>query len=170
MKFSDAIENKKPVLVVNIGLPCSGKSTYTQKHYKNFTIISRDDIIEKFAAQEGMTYSEYFKFLDAEGHKKIDAIFDEKFLKALQSNKNIVIDKTNLSKKSRNILLSRSKLIKNYYKIANVFLVPMNTLLKRNEERKKTGKDISLEVFEKMQKSFIMPDLREFDEINTIYK
>ena len=51
---------------VLIGLPGSGKSTFRDKHIAanptiEFVTCSTDDLIEEFAAKEGITYDQAFK-------------------------------------------------------------------------------------------------------------
>lgn len=46
-----------------IGVPCSGKTTYRNKHYtsNDFFVISRDDLREDLKEKYGFNYDDFFK-------------------------------------------------------------------------------------------------------------
>ena len=91
----------------------------------------------------------------------------KQFNKAVKDGKNIVIDNTNVTKKSRQYYLDN--VTKNYKKIALIFEIPEKELLKRLRKRgKETGKVIPLKVIENMKKKYEPPTKGEFDEIKKI--
>jgi len=163
------MENQKaPILIMLVGLPGSGKSTWINKDlsefenlFGEFAVISTDNYIEEKAKQEGKTYSEVFtKYID-EATREMNVTI----AKAIRENKNIIWDQTNTTVKSRKGKLS--KIPNSYNKIAVVFHVPMETLKKRLEKRAaETGKIIPDHVMKSMNDSFEIPTKDEgFDDI-----
>ena len=136
-----------------IGTPCSGKSTYIDNILSDCEIISTDDIIEQIAKENNSTYSEMF----------------EKFKNAVSENKDIVIDRTNMTVKSRKRFLSN--LTKNYTKYAISFDVSKETIMERNDKRfKETGKHIPENVIDSMIKSFQQPTKEEGFDYTIVIK
>jgi len=107
-----------PKLVLLVGVPGSGKSTYVEEHMKGYTIVSRDALIME-AADPRLSYSEAWREAD---HQEIDRKLMTIFSTALKNGEDIVIDMTNMTKKGRRkfIIPARQK---NYYISAIVFLV-----------------------------------------------
>ncbi len=136
-------------MTILCGLPCSGKSTTAQR-YKDigFTIISRDDIVMELSGKE--KYDEAWKIVD---QNKVDKIEQQRFSQAIKENKNIVIDKTNLSRKNRRKYISA--LPDNYIVDCLIFATPYDEIMERNTQRE--GKTIPKSVYFDMMKSFCLP-------------
>jgi GTPase SAR1 family protein len=58
--INEDLGDKKRKIVVLVGPPSVGKSTWTQKNFPNAYIINRDDIVEKVASKYGWTYDDMF--------------------------------------------------------------------------------------------------------------
>jgi hypothetical protein len=52
--------DKKRKIVVLVGPPSVGKSTWTENNFPNAYVINRDDIVEKVASEYGWTYDDMF--------------------------------------------------------------------------------------------------------------
>lgn len=142
-------------LILMVGLPYSGKSTYVSELQKQgYTVISRDSIIESMYPDK--TYNEAYSEAD---QKVVSHELSVAINKARKDDK-VVIDMTNMTKKGRRKFLDQ---FPNHHKKAVVCLVDLETLMKRNNQR--LGKVISEDVIEKMVKSFYLPTYQEFDEI-----
>lgn len=158
------IDNNDPTLTLLCGLPCSGKSTYVNDSNilikeKNI-IISRDDILMNEAGT-----TDYQKAWSTVDHEKVNLILEETFIKAVHERKNIIIDMTNMSRKSRNKFTCRVPNI--YNKKCVIFATGLDVIEERNIRRnQQVKKFIPKEVFLNMQKSFTLPMYDEFDIID----
>ncbi len=107
-------------VVALIGLPASGKSTFFKNElapaYPNAVVISRDFFVEKLAKENNITYDEAFiKFED-----EISKQYKEHFANVRDVKPdNVIIDKTNLSSKTRDREFMFFK--DNGYKIVYIF-------------------------------------------------
>jgi predicted kinase len=152
-----------PTFLMLIGLPGSGKSHWTKNFLvsnPDYVVISSDDIIEEKCAEVNCTYSEGFeKFI---GYATSE--MKRRFKMAISEGKNIILDQTNMSKKSRSSKMQQ--LSDDYVTTAVVFIVPDNILkdrLKKREEE--TGKVIPPFVITTMARSYNAPTKDEFDKI-----
>jgi putative nucleotidyltransferase with HDIG domain len=151
-----------PKLYVFIGTPGSGKSTHLEKYYdKNTVVISRDSLVEEIG--RGETYNEMWKSLSDEEQKEIDIRLMKKFNAAIREKRNIVVDMTNMSKKSRRKWVSNAP---NHEKIAIFFMTSIETIMQRNKNR--IGKEIPNFVIQNMMKSFSFPSYDEFNIVSII--
>jgi predicted kinase len=146
-----------------IGPPAAGKSTYRKPYEsdRNYVILSTDDMIDQYAATEGISYSEAFNKLDL---KLLTQQMMEQFRAAIADERNIIVDRTNMTVKSRRRILANVP--KAYTKNAVVFQVPRPVLDARLTERaERTGKYIPESVVDDMIKRFEPPTQNEFDNI-----
>ncbi len=147
-------------VIVLVGLPASGKSTWKANIRGEWTHIGRDDILE--ANTIGNYYSEKWKNAN---QKEIDKLLQLNFNKVKEYGfSKVIVDMTHMSKKSRRKSLSHFGA--EYKKKCVVFLTDLQTLSERNNNRE--GKVIPQEVIEKMMRSFYLPTYEEFDEIEFI--
>lgn len=148
-----------PEAIFLIGIPTSGKSTFSNNpKYSKYVRVSSDDILQEIAKERQQSYNAIF-----EGNIRFAQIAMMKVLrKAIEEDKSIIIDQTNLTKKSRR---EKIKLIPQHYKKTAVyFVIPLETALKRNTQR--PGKVIPPEVLERMLKQYQLPTLEEgFDQV-----
>lgn len=156
----------KPLCYILIGPSCSGKTTYVSSiDTKNFEIISRDSIVldtySKISNTKNFNYNTAFKNVD---HVLVDKELNTKLSNSIKNQKNIIIDMTNCSYKSRRKILS--KLTKNYIAIAKVFVESSENILKRNKFE--NGKNISEFVIFDMFNRFTLPTYDEFDKIEFV--
>lgn len=144
-------------LIMLIGLPASGKTSYAQEMKKRYgeelEIISSDAIRkELFGSEEEQKYN--------------DKVFNEVFhrtKKSILKNKITIIDSTNLSRKRRIAFL---KQFNNCQKRATVFAIPFEVCCERNNSRERIVPQCAMD---RMFKSFQPPAYEEgFNEINII--
>ena len=173
---------KTSEIIILIGPPCIGKSTwiYENLNRTRYDIINRDVLVEEIAVKNGLSYDEMFSNFSKtkELQKEVDHKLNENFQNLVRNKKNIVIDMTNMSSKSRAKFIQPLKNHPDYKKIAVLFLFEefsMNELIKlseiRNDSLKENGKSktIPRPVYEKMISMFMEPSKEEgFDEIRIV--
>ena len=123
----------KSKVILLVGPPLSGKDTYLRsKDFSDFVIISRDDIL--MSLHNTNDYSDAFNQVD---QKLVDKLLNQKIQDCIDNKKNVIINMTNLSKKSRNRHLCKFPNI-DYEKIAIVFpKLNLCDYINRNDNRKK---------------------------------
>lgn len=153
---------ENPTVTMLVGPPASGKSTWVSKHGKGQVVISRDDIVDKYAKKHGISYNETFSDKDIQNNVNKD--LENHIVKTLKSGKSFIVDMTNMSKMSRKRMLDRVP--ENYTKKAVVFNVSRKELEKRLMNREKeTGKHIPPHVIDNMLARYEKPTKGEFDVI-----
>lgn len=148
-------------LVMLVGCPASGKSTYIKTLFpllKDAVVMSFDSIIESFAEKDGTDYATAFNAHAQEA----GTIYDQCFKEALATDKDIIIDKTNMSKKSRAKTLDLINKSDWMLVAIDFSQVPIGEIKKRLIKREKeTGKHIPEEVVDKMIASYEAPTREE---------
>lgn len=166
----ESITDKQPKIIVLVGLPGSGKSFYRDKllctHIgADFVIISSDDEIEALCAEAGLTYSEGFEQFIGKGTH----IMKQKFRDAVNNDRNIIWDQTNLTPKKRRGILKQVP--HTYFKEAIAVEVTIEELEERLARREKeTGKHIPTHVVNSMAQSYLPPTKEEGFDTVTILK
>jgi len=171
-RLSKIDPTKGPLMFVLIGMPASGKSTWRAAYlgYRNGTtdrslvILSTDDIVERIAAENGVTYDEAF---DLVSMKDREREMKANFAEALERGDDIIVDRTNLSVASRNKFISRGRQSKhNYQAIGVVFDVsPEELERRRNARHEAEGKSIPQQHIDDMVSRYEAPRSDEFDFI-----
>ena len=156
-----------PELVMLVGIPCSGKSTYVNKlrdyeYWKDAVVLSTDNYIEEQAKRLGMTYNEVFQDCIDEATRQLEM----SFVRAKEDGKRIIWDQTNLSIKTRKKKLTKVPSI--YKRTVVWFQVDLEEALKRNGTRE--GKFIPESILKRMYHQFEVPTLEEgFDFVSWAY-
>ena len=168
VKLLEKIKKTNNILILMVGVPLSGKSTFIKKIKDYAIIMSRDDLIIEIAKSLPSNKDIDISYNDAYNsvnQKQISVLFKEKLNEAGQTGNNYIIDMTNVRPKYRKDTLSY---FPNHEKIAIVLDTPTKKeLLRRNENRKiNENKYIDEEVIDKMINRFTFPTKKEgFDYI-----
>lgn len=140
------------------GIPTSGKSTYVESLLKidywiNSVVLSTDYYIDYYAKKVGKTYNEVF-----DNYISVATDSMNKYLQfAIENNKNIIWDQTNLSVKTRRKKLSK---LPSIYKIGAVYFeISLEEALERNKHRE--GKFIPESILKRMYHQFEKPTISE---------
>ena len=153
-------------LIMIIGIPCSGKSTYVEKlkkipYWENAVVLSTDNYIEKESQRMGLTYNQIFDDVIGDATRELELQLNM----AKDKGKNLIWDQTNLSVKSR-----RKKLLKlpSYYRRSAVYFeVSLEEALERNKHRE--GKFIPESILKRMYHQFEIPTRNEdFDYVECV--
>ena len=159
-------ELKKPVLMMLIGIPCSGKSTWRAEYIKQnngyIIILSTDDYLEAATNRYGITYQQAFElyYKDAENHiRKLSE-------QAIEYKSLVIWDQTNIAPKARIRKLKQFK-DAGYELMAVYFPISLELAKERNANRfAATGKNIPEHIIENMYNTLVPPSYDEgFDNI-----
>ncbi len=140
------------------GIPTSGKSTFaesllTQPYWKNAIVLSTDNYIQQIAEEQGKTYNDVYQDTIKEATENLR----RQMRTALKNGRDIILDQTNLTRKSRKNRIS--KIPDTYHKIIVYFEISLDEALKRNKHR--AGKFIPESVIKQMYYSYEIPDNTE---------
>jgi predicted kinase len=138
-----------------VGVPGSGKSTWIQEYMPMANVMSTDIVIENVAKSYGMTYDEGFKELISFAER----VMWRHITLAHMRQEDYVIDRTNLSAKSRKKFIDKLKL--HGYEIeCVVFHTPEPEEWKRRLDSR-PGKTIPQEALDRMVNSYEIPLMSE---------
>ncbi len=150
----EAVRTPTNTCIMLIGLPGSGKSTWREQYVYNnpyVVVISSDDIIMELGTAAGFTnYNDCFQNVK---YEEAEAIMYDRLTAAIAEHKDIILDQTNLSKKSRKYKLDKVP-SSQYTKVAKIFKLDEEELNKRlNDRFSKEGKSIPHFVLANMKSS-----------------
>ena len=146
---------ERPKVYFLVGLPATGKSTYTKEYLSKYEILSSDSFIEEYALSVNKTYNEVF----SEYIETATKLLNEKLQKLIRENKSFVWDQTNLTKSVREKRLNN--IPKKYIKIGMYFEKPDDVTWTKRLNR--PGKIINKNILDKMQRDLQIPTKEEFD-------
>lgn len=117
-------------IIIMVGLPASGKTTYIKNNLSDYTVVSADDVREDL-------------YGDAAIQGNIKDVFDkfyERLGEALNTSENIVVDNTSVKAKYRrnleDFIKIRCKANGTKYDVRYIFMeTPVSMCLKRNRAR-----------------------------------
>lgn len=138
-------------LIMPIGLPAAGKSTFLKQLQAEYgdriVVVSFDVVVEAMAAERGLSYHDMMQEINEsrfEAGQRYDALVE----KAKAHNGIVYWDQTNLTEPERT---SKRKLFPDFKKIGIFFDITPEESLRRCAKRfEETGKYIPPEVIERM--------------------
>jgi len=157
----------KPVCIVMVGYPGSGKSTRVQllyRIYPNAFVYSTDNLIEEWGAKMGWSYDMAFdKYID-KATKQMNEWLDE----AIRNKRDIIWDQTNLAVGKRRKIINRMK--QAGYRVVCDCIEPPATDEDYAEWQKRLagrpGKTIPVDIINRMMDTYVEPELDEgFDQV-----
>jgi len=140
---------KEPFVIVLIGPPLSGKTTWIRNNFPDVKIISRDEILMEVYGSDN--YDEAFKNVD---QKKVDRVLHDRLVSANENHENVIIDMTHMASKRRRHNLEYFS--DDYYKLAVIFpILSDSEYEKRNQKRsEEENKYIPIGVIKRMISSY----------------
>jgi len=153
---------KKQTMTLLVGLPCSGKSTWSKINATTETIISFDNyLVQEIDPNYNRAWDKY-QALNESKKTEIFLKINASFEKAIALNENIIVDFTSLTVMDRKKWLDMTP--SSYEKRAIIFNTSFDIILVRNNKRK--NKTIPKIVLEDMKKRYQKPSLEErFDTL-----
>lgn len=150
----------KPILNMMMGIPASGKSTFTKKMSNPMDIVVSRDKIRFNILKDG---DKYFS--------KENEVFDtfvNEINNGLRQGRNVWADATHLTRGSRKKLLQK---MRNPADINIIFMdTPLDLAIERNETRNGTKTYVPREDIQDMHRKMEMPMYRESVKIKNIFK
>jgi len=155
---------KEPFVIILIGPPLSGKTTWIRENFPTTEVISRDEtVMEVYGSRN---YTEAFNNVD---QKEVDRVLTQKFLDANASKKNVIVDMTHMASKRRKQNLNYFS--NDYYKLGVIFpILSDDEYEKRNQKRiEEENKDLPMRIVKSMISSYqpITPD-EGFNKVITL--
>ena len=155
---------KEPFVIILIGPPLSGKSTWIRENFPTTEVISRDEtVMEVYGSRN---YTEAFNNVD---QKEVDKVLTQKFLDANLVKKNVIVDMTHMASKRRKQNLNYFS--DDYYKLGVIFpILSDDEYVRRNQKRiEEENKDLPMRIVKSMISSYqpITPD-EGFNKVITL--
>ncbi len=138
---------KEPFVIVLIGPPLSGKTTWIRKNFAegDVELISRDQIVLDVYGSDN--YDEAFSRVN---QKQVDRELQSALVDASKNKKNTIIDMTHMTSKRRSHNLSYFG--EEYYKLAVIFpILSDDEYSKRNNKRAaEENKNLPMHIIKRM--------------------
>ena len=154
----------KPFVILLVGVPLSGKSTWIRNNHPNIRIVSRDELVMEVYGSDD--YNAAFKEVD---QKEVDRALDLRLKEVNRNKENVIVDMTNM------VVSRRTKTLRyfsdDYFKEVIVFpVLETEEYDRRNKERNvNENKWIPPFVISSMLNSYQVPTLDEgFDKITIL--
>ena len=140
---------KEPFVIILIGPPLSGKSTWIRENFPTTEVISRDEIVMEVYGSRN--YTEAFKSVD---QKEVDKVLAQRFLDANKEKKNVIVDMTHMASKRRKQNLNYFS--NDYYKLGVIFpILSDDEYERRNQKRiEEENKDLPMRIVKSMISSY----------------
>ncbi len=138
-----------PTCYIMVGLPGVGKSTYIENNLKNITVHSSDQIIEDYAKSIGSTYDDVKLDYSDQAIK----IFRQNISNSIRNNETFIVDRTNMTKKSRRSVIS--SLPKKYN--LEAIVIEVDDITHKNYLNSRKTKTIPDSVIDNLKKIFEFP-------------
>lgn len=140
---------KEPFVIILIGPPLSGKTTWIRQNFPDVEVISRDEILMEVYGSDN--YDEAFKNVN---QKKVDKVLHDRLVSANEEMKNVIIDMTHMASKRRKHNLEYFS--DDYYKLGVIFpILSDSEYEKRNNKRSgEENKYIPMGVIKRMISSY----------------
>lgn len=140
---------KEPFVIILVGPPLSGKSTWIRQNFTDINVISRDEILMEVYGSRN--YTEAFQNVN---QKEVDRVLDSRLKEANSSNQNVIIDMTHMTSKRRKQNLNYFS--SDFYKLAVIFpILSDDEYVRRNNKRiEEENKDLPIHVIKNMISSY----------------
>jgi len=168
-KLKKILNSNEPYLVLLVGTPLSGKSTLLKEHFsdEDYTLISRDEILMESAKTRD--YKKAWDIISSkkDGQKKVDKKLKYRLLELAKNSENVIVDMTNLTKKSRHKHLAK---FPKHFRTAIVFefLSEKEYTIRNDKRDKEENKAIPTITLNRMKASY--EDITDDEEFDLVIK
>jgi predicted kinase len=140
---------KEPFVIILVGPPLSGKSTWVRQNFPDTNVISRDEIVMEVYGSRN--YTEAFQKVN---QKEVDRVLDSRLKEANLSKSNVIVDMTHMTSKRRRQNLNYFS--DDFYKLAVIFpILSDDEYVRRNTKRiEEENKDLPMGVIKSMISSY----------------
>lgn len=140
---------KEPFVIILVGPPLSGKTSFIRENFPDTNVISRDEIVMEVYGSRN--YTEAFQKVN---QKEVDRVLDSRLKEANLSKSNVIVDMTHMTSKRRRQNLNYFS--DDFYKLAVIFpILSDDEYVKRNTKRiEEENKDLPMGVIKSMISSY----------------
>jgi len=145
----DLSKIKEPFVIILVGPPLSGKTTWIRKNFPTTEVISRDEtVMEVYGSRN---YTEAFNNVD---QKEVDRVLTKKFVDANAQKKSVIVDMTHMASNRRKQNLNYFS--DDYFKLAVIFpILSEDEYITRNKKRiEEENKDLPMRIVKSMISSY----------------
>lgn len=152
---------KEPFVIILVGPPLSGKTTWIKNNFPTTEVISRDELVMEVYGSRN--YTEAFNKVD---QKEVDRRLDAKLKESNTEKKNVIVDMTHMASKRRKQNLDYFS--DDYYKLAVIFpILSDEEYERRNKKRiEEENKDLPMRIVKSMISSY--QPIREEEGFNKV--
>ena len=156
-------QSKKPIAHILTGVPYSGKTTFVNSANHGYPVLSSDKIVKELAENEGLNYNTGFEKYIKEATK----LYNEQLTACIKDKSQFIIDRTNLTKKSRAKFMKR--LTTDGFNTIGYYFEPTDLKTLKSRINKRKDQKVPLLIVEDMIKTYEKPTFDEgFDVIVTV--
>lgn len=140
---------KEPFVIILVGPPLSGKTSFVRKNFPNTRVVSRDEIVMEVYGSRN--YTEAFKGVN---QKEVDRVLDSRLKEANLSKNNVIVDMTHMTSKRRRQNLNYFS--DDFYKLAVIFPILSNDEYERRNAKRieEENKDLPMHIVKSMISSY----------------
>jgi predicted kinase len=136
---------KEPFVIILIGPPLSGKSTWIRKNFPDTEVICRDEILMEVYGSRN--YDEAFKNVN---QRNVDRVLKERLERANSEMRNAIVDMTNMTSKRRKGNLDYFS--DDYFKLGVIFPILKDEEYERRNQKRiiEENKNLPMRIVKQM--------------------
>jgi predicted kinase len=153
---------KEPFVIILVGPPLSGKTSFIRQNFPDTEVISRDEILMDVWGSKN--YDEAFNGVN---QREVDRVLHQRMVSANDAHRNVIIDMTHMTSKRRKNNLDYFS--DDYYKLAIIFpILDESEYERRNLKRAaEENKSIPMHVIKSMISQY--QTIREDEGFDKVY-